>query len=73
MNLTNVKNRATALLGDFGLNNKMFFELLLGHAAPEGRLPFELPSTEEAVKKKDVVQPYSSESPLYPIHYGLSY
>jgi beta-glucosidase len=39
----------------------------------KGRLPFELPSSMEAVRKQKPDVPYDSEEPLYPFGFGLSY
>lgn len=71
--LTNVKDKATALLGDFGIDDKELLEVLLGHATPQGHLPFELPSSIDAVTKQNGAEPHDSASPLYPYGYGLSY
>ena len=71
--LANVKPFATALLGDFGLADVPLFALITGRAAPEGRLPFELPSSVEAVRNQRSDLPHDSVAPLYPFHYGLRY
>ena len=71
--LTNVKARASALLGDFGIADKPLLALLTGKASPEGHLPFELPSSEEAVKQQKSDLPHDSQSPLFPYGFGLHY
>jgi len=50
--LTNVKAHASALLGDFGIADGPLLALLTGKASPGGHLPFELPSSEEAVRQQ---------------------
>jgi beta-glucosidase len=64
---------AAAVIGHFSISDKAIMELITGNGAPEGKLPFELPSSEEAVKKQLSDVPYDSENPLYPFGYGLRY
>lgn len=71
--LTNVKDKAAALLGNFGIDDDALLDLLRGKAKPEGRLPFELPSSAEAVKAQKSDVPYDSKDPLYKFGFGLSY
>jgi beta-glucosidase len=47
--------------------------VLLGKARPEGRLPFELPSSMQAVEAQQPGAAHDSAEPLYPIFFGLSY
>ena len=71
--LTEIDAASGALIADFGISDEVLAELLFGRARPQGKLPFELPSSWEAVldQKEDV--PYDSKDPLYPFGYGLSY
>lgn len=64
---------ASAILANFGANDEAIFDILFGDFNPTGTLPFEMPSSWEAVlnQKEDV--PFDSESPLFPFGYGLSY
>ncbi len=71
--LTEIDAEATALLADFGTSNKALARILFGEAAPTGKMPFELPSTWEAVQKQLEDVPYDSENPLYPFGHGLTY
>ena len=48
-------------------------DVLFGKARPEGKLPFELPSSMEAVRNQNADVPYDSENPLYDFGFGLSY
>jgi beta-glucosidase len=48
-------------------------DVLFGKAKPEGKLPFELPSSMEAVRRQKADVPYDSENPLFPFGYGLTY
>lgn len=71
--LTNVKDRVSALLGNFGASDEALFDVLTGKARPEGRLPFELPSSMAAVLTQHPGAAHDSKQPLYPIGYGRSY
>lgn len=71
--LTNVKDKATALLGSFGISDNALLDVITGSGAPMGHLPFELPSSMQEVltQKSDV--PYDTAHPLYKFGYGLHY
>jgi beta-glucosidase len=71
--LTNVSPHATALLGDFGISDEPLLALITGKVSPSGHLPFELPSSVEAVKKQKSDLPHDSQSPLFPFGFGLHY
>ena len=71
--LTNVRPHATALLGDFGIEDEPLLALITGKVSPSGRLPFELPSSAEAVNRQKSDLPHDSQSPLYPFGLGLHY
>ncbi|GCE45343.1 beta-glucosidase [Thermosporothrix hazakensis] len=68
-----IAEHSAALLANFGANDRALLDVVFGHAAPEGKLPFELPSSMEAVLKQKPDVPYDSESPLFPFGFGLSY
>ncbi len=71
--LTEINEKCKALIVDFGTSDDILGEILFGKFNPSGKLPFELPSSWEAVldQKEDV--PYDSKDPLYKFGYGLSY
>jgi beta-glucosidase len=71
--LTNVKPLVSAMFGDFGISDEALLDVIAGKAKPEGKLPFELPSSMEAVRKQLADMPYDSKDPLYRFGYGLSY
>lgn len=71
--LTNVRDKAAALIGDFGAGDDAFLDALTGKAPPRGKLPFELPSSMAAVETQAEDAPHDSKAPLYPIHFGLTY
>jgi len=61
------------LFGDFGITDKALLEVVLGEVEPEGKLPVELPFSMAAVEAQMPDLPYDSESPLFPIGFGLRY
>lgn len=69
--LTEVKDKVAALYADFGINDAALLDVLSGKTKAGGHLPFELPSSMEAVaaQKEDV--PHDSARPLYPYGYSL--
>lgn len=71
--LTNVKDKVAALLGNFGVSDAALFDVLTGKAAPQGRLPFELPSSMAEVKAQAEDTPYDTKTPLYKFGFGMRY
>ena len=71
--LTEVNERCEALMADFDTSDEILADVLFGARKAEGKLPFELPSSWEAVERQMEDVPYDSEDPLYPFGYGLSY
>lgn len=71
--LTNVQAKATAILANFGASDTALFDVLTGKGKPEGKLPFELPSSmvEVAAQLEDL--PHDTAHPLYPFGFGLTY
>jgi beta-glucosidase len=71
--LGNVQDKASAIVANFGVSDGALFDVLTGKAKPQGKLPFELPSSmaEVQVQKSDV--PYDTAHPLYKFGYGLAY
>jgi len=68
-----INESARALLAEYGANDVAVLNVIFGKANPEGKLPFELPSSMEAVKNQKTDVPYDSQNPLYPFGFGLSY
>ena len=62
-----------AVVAMFGASDEAVLDVLFGRAAPEGRLPFELPSSMEAARAQHPDLPRDSENPLFPFGHGLSY
>jgi len=64
---------SAALLGTFGVTEKNVFEVLSGNFVPTGKLPFELPSSMEAVREQKEDVPFDSKNPLFKFGAGLTY
>jgi len=64
---------AAALLATFGVSDEALFDVLLGKLAPTGKLPFELPSSMDAVRAQLEDVPHDSKDPLFAIGSGLTY
>jgi beta-glucosidase len=71
--LTGLRDRAAAIVGNFGVSDAALLDVLAGRARPEGRLPFELPSSMAAVEAQRPDAPHDSARPLYPLGFGLRY
>jgi len=68
-----INESAKALVADYGASDVAVLDVIFGKTDPEGRLPFELPSSMEAIENQRADVPYDSENPLYPFGFGLSY
>ena len=68
-----ISRYATGLLVNFGASDAALLDVVFGKARPEGKLPFELPSSMEAVRNQKEDMPYDSKNPLYPFGFGLRY
>ena len=64
---------AHGLLAEFGASDEAVLNVVFGRSVPQGRLPFELPASMEAVRNQKPDVPYDSLDPLYPFGFGLSY
>lgn len=61
------------LVANFGSNDRALLDIVFGDFSPQGKLPVELPSSMEAVRKQKEDMPYDSENPLFPFGFGLHY
>jgi beta-glucosidase len=64
---------ASALLVTFGVADEALLDVLVGKFPPTGKLPFELPSSMEAVRAQLEDVPHDSKAPLFAIGSGLTY
>lgn len=70
--LTDVIDDMDAVLVNFGVLDRNLFKTLLGTVPPQGKLPFELPSSWAAVLEQKEDVPYDSKAPLFAFGFGLS-
>ncbi len=66
-------NDSAGLLATFGVSDEALFDVLMGKFNPTGKLPFEMPSSMEAVREQLEDVPYDSKAPLFKFGFGLSY
>ncbi len=71
--LTEIAAGVAALVGSFGAGDDALLDLVFGRFAPTGKLPFELPSSMDAVLRQLPDVPYDSEAPLFPFGHGLTF
>jgi beta-glucosidase len=61
----------TAVIGSFGVEDSAILDVVFGHHRELGRLPFELPSSMDAVRQQLPDLPDDSERPLFSRGHGL--
>jgi len=61
------------LFVNFGATDEAFLEVVFGKFNPDGKLPIELPSSMDAVRKQKEDVPFDSENPLFQFGFGLHY
>ena len=71
--LTELDRLSEALLVDFGTQDHLMADILFGKEKPGGKLPIELPRSQQAANKQMEDIPYDSENPLYNFGHGLGY
>lgn len=69
--LTNIVDKTDILLANFGASDEAVLDVITGKSKAQGKLPFELPSSWQAVldQKEDVA--HDSADPLFPIGAGI--
>ncbi|ERK14005.1 Beta-hexosaminidase [Serratia fonticola AU-P3(3)] len=69
--LTNIVDKTDVLLANFGASDEAVLDVITGKSRAQGKLPFELPSSWQAVldQKEDVA--HDSVDPLFPIGAGI--
>jgi len=67
-----VKSSA-AMLCEFGATDDTVLDIIFGKFNPTAKLPFEIPSSMEAVKNQKEDIPYDSENPVFEFGFGLNY
>ena len=65
--------KSAGLVVNFRATGKVLLDIVFGKAKPLSRMPFELPSSMEAVRNQKEGVPYDSKNPSYKFGFGLSY
>ncbi|KAK8124811.1 uncharacterized protein PG998_000570 [Apiospora kogelbergensis] len=68
-----VAEQAAALLANFGSGPEAFLDVVLGGAGPEGKLPFDMPRSMEAVENAMEDVPFDTKDPVFKFGHGLRY
>lgn len=78
--ITHLAERASAILVNFGASPEAAVDVVMGRdrltasrVQPEGRLPFDLPRSMEAVRSSACDEPFSTIDPLFRFGDGLRY
>ncbi len=71
--LTDLADACRGVVGTFGASPEAILDLVFGRFSPSGKLPFELPSSMDAVRRQLPDVPCDSERPLFPLGHGLTY
>lgn len=69
--LTNVRDRAAAILAVFGASDAALLDVVTGKAKARGRLPFELPSSMAAVERQNPARSDDVAVPLFKTGTGI--
>lgn len=64
---------AAAVFGSYGSSTNAFLDVVFGLAEPEGRLPFDLPSSTAAVAEAMEDVPFDTRNPVFKFGHGLKY
>ena len=71
--LTPLVDVATAIVATFGVSGPALVDALAGIAQPQGRLPFQLPRSMDAVRASRPDVPSDTLDPVFPAGHGLRY
>jgi len=69
--LTPIVGAASAVVANWGADARALLDVLTGAAHPQGRLPFDLPRSMDAVEASRPDVPFDTEDPLFRFGYGL--
>nr|WP_245347087.1 glycoside hydrolase family 3 N-terminal domain-containing protein [Arthrobacter stackebrandtii] len=70
--LTPFADMAAALMVDFGASDEAVLDVLFGASHARGKLPFELPSSMNAVVESRPDMPFDTAAPLFPFGHGIA-
>ncbi|CAI6334425.1 unnamed protein product [Periconia digitata] len=66
-------DQAAAVLGNYGVSAENLLKVLFGEAEPLGQLPFDMPSSMEAVEASREDVPFDTKDPVFRFGHGLRY
>lgn len=69
--MTRIEPLAAAILVNFGISDEALLAVVTGKERAKGRLPFEMPSSYQAVAEQDPALPDDSNRPLFPAGSGI--
>ncbi len=64
---------AAAIVANYGIDEGALHDVLFGEVSPEGNLPFDLPSSMEAVVASRTDVPFDTADPIFRFGHGLRY
>ncbi|KAE8375750.1 putative beta-glucosidase C [Aspergillus bertholletiae] len=65
--------QAKAVFASYGSDSNAFLDVVFGVAVPEGKLPFDLPGSMEAVEAQMEDVPFDTRNPVFKFGHGLRY
>ena len=68
-----IAGACAGLVANFGASDAAALDIIFGRFQPRATLPFELPSSMDAVRAQKPDLPHDSEEPLFPFGFGLRY
>jgi len=71
--LAPVVELASTVIGNFGSTDEALAQVVFGAAEPRGRLPFEIPSSMDAVRANLSDVPNDTADPTFPVGFGLRF
>lgn len=69
--LANLMDKSDAVISVFGATDSALLDVIIGETEPQGRLPFNLPSSWEAVQAQNPGRPDDDVDPLFAKGFGL--
>ncbi|MEY4434082.1 MAG: hypothetical protein RIR16_122 [Actinomycetota bacterium] len=69
--LTPIADQMSAIIVDYGAADSALLKVVFGEEQPEGKLPFDLPSSMAAVEASREDVPFDTENPLFKFGFGL--
>lgn len=71
--LAPVAEVATSLIANFGSSDTVLLQTLFGELEPQGKLPFDVPSSMQAVKDSRPDTPFDTTNPTFRFGFGLRF